>query len=235
MQTAGQSLENQHVADNLLQRQFEDYGPRVVLLTDITYLPYNGTFAYLSTILDAFTKQILAYVVSDSLEVEFVLETVNNLIRDHGGLLQVETIVHSDQGCHYTSYKFTQILHDKALRQSMSRKGNCWDNAPQESFFGRMKDHIKKKLKESSTFEEVKAIIDDYMDYYNNERYQWELAKLSPNEFYQYVTTGVYPLDVPNSPTVPEIKKKASELGADIPVKTNNGTAKEAVPLPGNP
>lgn len=228
------ALKTSNIAKNLLQRQFEEYGPRVVLLTDITYLPYNGTFAYLSTILDAFTKQILAYVVSDSLEVEFVLETVNNLIRDHGSTLRTETIIHSDQGCHYTSYDFAQILHDKALRQSMSRKGNCWDNAPQESFFGRMKDHIKEKLKAASSFEEVKAIIDDYMDYYNNERYQWELAKLSPNEFYQYVTTGVYPLDVPNSPAVPEVRRKASELGADIPVKTTNGTAKEAVPLPGN-
>lgn len=56
-----QALKTSHVADNLLQRQFEDYGPRMVLLTDITYLPYNGTFAYLSTILDAFTKQILSY------------------------------------------------------------------------------------------------------------------------------------------------------------------------------
>ena len=62
----------------------------MVLLTDITYLPYNGTFAYLSTILDAYTKQILAYVVSDSLEVEFVLQTVNNLVRDHGISLRLK-------------------------------------------------------------------------------------------------------------------------------------------------
>ena len=119
---------------------------RMVLLTDITYLPYNGIFAYLSTILDAYTKQILAYVLSDSLEVDFVVETVNNLIRDHGVSLHAETIVHSDQGCHYTSHSFIDILHDKDLRQSMSRRGNCWDNAPQESFFGRMKDHVKKKI-----------------------------------------------------------------------------------------
>ncbi|MFV0618913.1 IS3 family transposase, partial [Megasphaera sp. WILCCON 0056] len=70
--------------------------------------------------------------------------------------------------------------HDKELRQSMSRRGNCWDNAPQESFFGHMKDYIKEKIAVSKSFEEVKAIIDDYIDYYNNERYQWHLAKLSP-------------------------------------------------------
>lgn len=71
------ALRTSNVAGNLLQREFESYGPRMVLLTDITYLPYNGTFAYLSTILDAFTKQILAYVVSATLEVDFVLETVS--------------------------------------------------------------------------------------------------------------------------------------------------------------
>ena len=74
----------------------------------------------------------------------------------------------------------------------MSRKGNCWDNAPQESFFGHMKDEVI--FSECRTFEEVKIVIDDWIDYYNNERYQWKLAKLSPNEFYQYYTTGKYPL-----------------------------------------
>lgn len=210
------ALRTNQVADNLLQRQFEEYGPRMVLLTDITYLPYNGTFAYLSTILDAFTKQILAYVVSDSLEVEFVLETVNQLIQTHGISLHAQTIVHSDQGCHYTSHRFIEILHDKALRQSMSRRGNCWDNAPQESFFGHMKDYVKEKIAASKTFEEVKAIIDDYIDYYNNERYQWHLAKLSPNEFYQFVTTGIYPLAVPSVPKRPEIRRPATLLGTTL-------------------
>ena len=72
------------VAENLLERKFTEYGPRKVLLTDITYIPYHGTFAYLSTILDAYTKQILSYVLSDSLEEDFVLETVNKLIKNHG-------------------------------------------------------------------------------------------------------------------------------------------------------
>jgi len=166
------ALKTSNVADNLLQREFECYGPRMVLLTDITYLPYNGTFAYLSSMLDAFTKQILAYVVSESLEVDFVLETINLLIENHGVSLHAETVVHSDQGCHYTSYSFINILKDKKLRQSMSRKGNCWDNAPQESFHGHMKDHISEKLATCTAFSEVKDIVDDYIDYYNNRRYQ---------------------------------------------------------------
>lgn len=207
------ALRTSNVADNLLQREFEYYGPRIVLLTDITYLPYNGTFAYLSTILDAYTKQILAYVLSDFLQVDFVLETVQILIRDHGVSLSAETFVHSDQGCHYTSHRFIEILHDKNLRQSMSRKGNCWDNAPQESFFGHMKDLIGKELAACTEYAEVKAIVDDFIDYYNNEKYQWNLAKLSPNEYYEFVTTGFYPIKISNPPPIPAIQKDASELG----------------------
>jgi transposase InsO family protein len=187
------AIKTNNVADNLLNRKFTEYGPRKVLLTDITYIPYNGKFAYLSTVLDAYTKQILSYVLSDSLEMDFVLETVNTLVKNHGIELTKETLIHSDQGCHYTSTSFIQLVNDKKLRQSMSRRGNCWDNAPQESFFGHMKDEID--VSECKKFREVKAIIDDWLDYYNNSRYQWQLAKLSPNEYYEYITTGIYPLE----------------------------------------
>lgn len=205
------ALRTNLVADNLLQREFKVYGPRIVLLTDITYIHYNETFAYLSTILDAYTKQILSYVLSDSLEIDFVLLTVNQLIENHGISLYAETIINSDQGCHYTSHKFIDLLKDKGLRQSMSRKGNCWDNAPQESFFGHMKDEIN--VSEFQSFCQVKAAIDDFIDYYNKDRYQWDLAKLSPDEFYKFITTGIYPLDIPNKPPVPQIQKSPSELG----------------------
>lgn len=186
------ALRTSKVADNLLKREFTSYGARMVLLTDITYISYNGVFCYLSTILDAYTREILSYVVSESLEVDFVLETVNQMIEKHGVSLSTETMIHSDQGCHYTSCSFIQLVKDKGLRQSMSRRGNCWDNAPQESFFGHMKDEID--LSECKAYEEVKKIIDDWMEYYNNERYQWELAKLSPNQYYEYITTQIYPL-----------------------------------------
>ena len=153
-------------------------------------------------------------MLSPSLEVDFVLETINKLVEYHGVSLQAETIIHSDQGCHYTSHKFINILYDKKLRQSMSRRGNCWDNAPQESFFGHMKDHIKPELAECTSFADVQVIIDNYIDYYNNWRYQWHLARLSPNEFYKFITTGKYPLDIPNVPALPAIKKNPKELGA---------------------
>ncbi len=188
------AMKTNAVTDNLLNREFREHGPRTVLLTDITYIPCCGRFFYLSVIKDAYTLQILSHVLSKSLEVDFVLETVEQLIEKHGTSLEKETLIHSDQGCHYTSKKFREIVKDKNLRQSMSRRGNCWDNAPQESFFGHMKDHIAERIAAAKSFEEARTIIDDYMNFYNNDNGIWELAKLTPNEYYEYCLTGIYPL-----------------------------------------
>ena len=188
------AMKTNHVAPNRVQRNFRGLGPRKVLLTDITYLFYKGGKCYLSTILDAMTREVLAYQVSRSFDVNFVLDTVDALVRDYGSQLDDTTLVHSDQGCHYTSNAFIQKLKDNDFVQSMSRKGNCWDNAPQESFFGHMKDEIKEWVAAATSFGEVKALIDDQMEYYNNDRYQWDLLKLSPREYYSYLTTGIYPL-----------------------------------------
>jgi len=187
------AIRTNNVAPNLVNREFEKRGPRTVLLTDITYIPLNDSYCYLSTILDAFTKQVLSYVLSESLEVDFVLKTVEQLIEKHSISLNEETIIHSDQGAHYTSIKFINLVRDSRLRQSMSRRGNCWDNAPQESFYGHMKDELAEEIPKWKTFADVERSIDDWMDYYNNDRYQWDLAKLSPNEYYEYITTGAYP------------------------------------------
>lgn len=201
-------------APNLLKREFRKYGPRKVLLTDITYLPYsNGIFAYLCTILDAFTKQILSYALSQNLKEDFVLETVEKLVRTHGISLTEETLIHSDQGIHFTSVKFIDIVEKAHLRKSMSRKGNCWDNAPQESFFGHIKDHIGERIKESTEYEEVQKLVNDYIDYYNKERYQWNLAKLSPDEYYKFCTTRIYPLKWINTDTAEQIAETLAVCG----------------------
>lgn len=187
------AIRTSNVAPNLLNREFRKHGARSVLLTDITYIPRkDGKFSYLSMIVDAYTKQILSHVTSNSLELDFVLETVNQLIDKHGVSMNTETLIHSDQGCHYTSYKFIELIKNSEFRQSMSRKANCWDNAPQESLFGHMKDEID--ISGCETHEQVAKAIDDWVDYYNNDRYQWDLARLSPNEYYEYLISGVYPL-----------------------------------------
>lgn len=188
------AMKTSHVAKNVINREFRKYQPRKALLTDITYLFFKGGTCYLSTILDACTHEILAWELSENLKVDFVIRTVESLVAQYGAELDNTAIVHSDQGCHYTSNAFIEKLRDENFVQSMSRKGNCWDNAPQESFFGHMKDDVADLVENCGSFQAVNLVIEDWMDYYNTDRYQWDLAKLSPREYYQYLLTGVYPL-----------------------------------------
>lgn len=96
----------------------------------------------------------------------------------YGAELDDTTLIHSDQGFHYTSRAFIQKLRDKNYVQSMSRRGNCWDNAPQESFFGHMKDDLAKAIAQCETFVEVTELVNDWIDYYNNDRYQATIPPL---------------------------------------------------------
>lgn len=187
-------MQTSHVAPNVVNREFRIHGARKILLTDITYLFYRGGKCYLSVVMDAYTKEVLAWCVSESLAVDFVLLTVDRLRQEHGMSLDKKVIVHSDQGCHYTSNAFIARLRDADFVQSMSAKGCCWDNAPQESFFGHMKDEIKAEVSKCQSFLKVRELLEDWVDYYNHDRYQWDLLKLSPSEYYGYLQTGIYPL-----------------------------------------
>lgn len=169
------------VVPNKLQRQFKQGVPGKVLLTDISYIPYNGTMAYLSTIKDGSTNEILAYHVSDRITLDIATKTVEKLFRNKRVKLHPEAFIHSDQGVHYTSPKFQKLLKHYKLGQSMSRRGNCWDNAPQESFFGHFKDEVDFSM--VKTLDELRTKIDHYMVYYNNYRYQWNLKKMAPVQY----------------------------------------------------
>ena len=87
-------------------------------------------------------------------------------------------------------------MKDAEFVQSMSRRGNCWDNAPQESFYGHMKDELADLIAECTDFAAVVAQIDDWMDYYTNARGPRDLMKMNPKEYYNYLQTGIYPLPV---------------------------------------
>lgn len=165
---------------NLLDRQFSQFTPRQVLSTDITYLYYGyGRKAYLSVIKDIATKEIISWQLSNNLTMKFVLDSIDEL--KNINTINFKTIIHSDQGFHYTNPEYIKKVKAFKLIQSMSRKGNCIDNAPIESFFGHMKDEINHKT--ARTFEELKEIITNYMHYYNNKRYQWEIKKMAPVEY----------------------------------------------------
>ena len=172
------------VVPNKLNREFKQGIPGKVLLTDITYLPYNGNcMAYLSTVKDASTNEILAYHVSDRITLDIATQTIHKLMNNKKVTLHEEAFIHSDQGSHYTSPKYQKLLKENGLgqSQSMSRRGNCWDNSPQESFFGHLKDEVD--YKSARTLKELKSKINHYMVYYNNYRYQWNLKKMTPIQY----------------------------------------------------
>lgn len=170
------------VVPNLLNREFKQGIPGKVLLTDITYLFYGkGKKAYLSTIKDGSTNEILAYNVSSSLALDLATDTLHKLKKNRRVSIPKEAFIHSDQGVHYTSPIFQALVKKYKMGQSMSRRGNCWDNAPQESFFGHFKDQAH--LKACNTFEDLKKEIKQYMIYYNNYRHQWDLKKMTPVQY----------------------------------------------------
>ena len=170
------------VLPNSLKRNFKQDIPGKVLLTDITYLFYGkGQEAYLSTIKDASTNEILAYNVSDSLKLDIATDTIHKLKKNRSIKLHKDAFIHSDQGGHYTSPVFQKLVKKCGLGQSMSRRGNCWDNAPQESFFGHFKDEAY--IKTCETLDQLKKEIKQYMIYYNKYRYQWDLKKMTPVQY----------------------------------------------------
>jgi transposase InsO family protein len=161
--------------ENKLDRNFSQLVPRRCFCTDITYIPFNNRFAYLSVVKDIASGEIAAWYLLPHLTMELVLKTIEQMEKYQNAL------IHSDQGFHYTNPGY--IIKVKALEmiQSMSRKGNCIDNAPIESFFGHLKDDVD--YKSCKTFEELKLLIENYIQYYNSERPQWDKNKMTPVEY----------------------------------------------------
>jgi putative transposase len=173
--------------ENLLNRDFNQTVPYRVFGTDITYLPFNHRLAYLSAVKDFASGEIVSFEVSPHLEMDIVLNTVRNM-KSNPTIFSLQNIlVHSDQGFHYTNPQYINMLKDLNMIQSMSRKGNCIDNAPTESFFGHLKDDLD--YRECKTFEELKDKIKQYIYYYNHERPQWNLKKMTPVEYRNHLLT----------------------------------------------
>ena len=176
------ATQEHRVVPNLLNRQFKQDVPGKVLLTDITYLYYGkGHKAYLSTIKDGSTNEILAYHVSDRITMDLATDTLLKLKKNRNFRKAEGALIHSDQGTHYTHPDFQKLVKKHGFRQSMSRRGNCWDNAPQESFFGHFKDEAF--IKPCTSLDELKREIKQYMIYYNHYRYQWNLKKMTPVQY----------------------------------------------------
>lgn len=167
--------------ENKLNRNFKQTEPFKVFSTDITYLPYNGKIAYLSAVKDLASKEAVAWNLSQHLQMDIVLDTLKKIEENPEISASDEIMIHSDQGFHYTNPQYADRVKGMGMVQSMSRKGNCIDNAPIESFFGHFKDDVE--YKDCKTFEELKIKVDEYMNEYNNERHQWGIQKMTPVEY----------------------------------------------------
>jgi transposase InsO family protein len=180
------SLEHR-TCENKLNREFDQKVPFKIFCTDITYLPFNHRFAYLSVIKDVASGEIVASNLSGNLEMNLVLKTVENLKSNKNIATLENVMIHSDQGFHYTNPPYIEMIGELNMIQSMSRKGNCIDNAPVESFFGHLKDDID--YNNCKTFEELSLLIAEYVKYYNHERQQWNSKKMTPVQYRNHLLT----------------------------------------------
>lgn len=169
---------------NLLMRKFKLHRPNEVRLTDVTYLDYgDGLRAYGSASVDPVTGRLICFIISENNDLQLALDTLEAMDfypAKRGAIL------HSDQGILYMTDDFQAAVVERELTQSMSRRGNCWDNAVQESFFGHFKDECH--YNRCKTFEELQKSIDEYSDYYNNERGMWDKGRMTPAEYEKYLT-----------------------------------------------
>lgn len=163
----------------MLDRKFDVSIPYTCFGTDITYVYFNYRRAYLSIIKDFCSGEIVAYKVSQNLDMRIVMDTME--IFKEGVSKSKDAMIHSDQGFHYTSPVYIEEVQSLEMTQSMSRKGLCIDNAPTESFFGHFKDEVE--YKKCKSFEELESLISNYMLYYNTERKQWDRKKMTPVEY----------------------------------------------------
>lgn len=175
------------VAENRLNREFAWITPLTKVWTDISYIRFKWYWMYLSIVKDMVTSEILAAHISDNLWLWVVHRTLDTLKKKYTNGELTGTLFHSDQWFHYTHPSFWKYLKELWCIQSMSRKWNCIDNAPTESFFWHMKDEID--ISSCNTFEELEKYIDTYIFEYNNLRPQWSRKKMTPVQYRNHLLT----------------------------------------------
>ena len=165
------------IADNELNREFSAEKPNQKWVTDVTQFRLFGQKLYFSPILDLCSGDIVTYTISDSPNLEMVTTMLKQAflnLPDNTGL-----ILHSDQGWHYQHKHYRQMLAEKGIKQSMSRKGNCYDNSVMENFFGHLKSELL-YLQDFESMDHFKQELIEYIDYYNNRRIKARLKGLPP-------------------------------------------------------
>ncbi|NFD57154.1 IS3 family transposase [Clostridium botulinum] len=174
----------QVTAENTLNRNFnsDKFGEK--WLTDVTEMKYGiGGKAYLSAILDLADKSIVSFVIGHSNNNTLVFKTFDIAHEQHP---DAKPLFHSDRGFQYTSKNFKKKLDDADMTQSMSRVSRCIDNGPMEAFWGMLKSEMY-YLRKFNSYSELESVITDYINYYNNQRYQKRLKCMTPLEYREYL------------------------------------------------
>ena len=168
------------VAPNTLNRQFAAPASDTRWVVDITYIPISGGFGYLAVILDLYSRMIVGWALEDHLRTELAVKALNMALGSRvspGGLLH-----HSDRGCQYASVEYRELLARRGIEVSMSRRGNCYDNAVVESFFGTLKQELVHDSR-WATLSEARAALHDYVEvFYNRQRLHSALGYRTPAE-----------------------------------------------------
>lgn len=168
------------LAPNVLQRNFDAKEPNRKWTTDVTQVSIKNAKLYLSPILDMFNGEIISYTLSNSPNLKMVTSMLSKAFKQHKDLKGL--VMHSDQGWHYQHTRYQQMLKSKGIVQSMSRKGNCLDNAMMENFFGLMKNELL-YIKQFSSVEQFEVELKKYIKWYNEKRIKLRLNGMSPVQY----------------------------------------------------
>lgn len=181
--TTTDSVHDLPVAPNLLERAFCVEAPSMAIVGDITYLPTGEGWAYLAVLIDLFSRKVVGWSLESHMETSLCMAAMNQMVVTRGCLQGA--IHHSDRGSQYASKAYRQALENVGMRQSMSRKGNCWDNAVAESFFGTLEQELVPDGPWANAAEARNAVSDYIHHYYNPSRRHSTLGYQSPIDFEQ--------------------------------------------------
>jgi len=186
--TTTQSEHDNPTAPELLKRDFSAKRPNEKWVGDITYLPTSRGFIYLAVMLDLYSRRVVGHAIDGTLETSVALRALDMALstRERTGPL----IHHTDRGIQYTSKEYVRLLEEHSVDRSMSRKGNCWDNAPAESFFSSLKTELGWRLSPKLSPEEVRRTVLSYIANYNFKRRHSSIGYRSPVDFEEAARMG---------------------------------------------
>lgn len=183
------SRHSEPVAANLLERNFSAASSNQKWVTDITYIPTRQGWLYLAVVLDLFSRRVVGWSMSQRIDQPLVERAITMAIQQKPATARV--LLHSDRGSQYAAHATRELCGEHQITQSMSRRGNCWDNAPSESFFSTLKRELIGRYL-YATAEEARGSIFEYIEvFYNRERRHSTIGYLSPIEFERLHTSSI--------------------------------------------